>query len=718
MAGRIPLRFDIYENDALVRTVRLDETPIKIGKLPSSHLRIEDAQVSRIHAVIEPARDDGFHIIDLGSSSGTFVNGEKVTKQKVQSGDEIRLGDTRIVFTVEDAQESDESTMVASLEQAQQQALEAPAHPGAQGHVAAAAEVFAGAGFGQAAAPPPAANSAPNAAAPQAPMSAFGTGAGGGGGFGGAPSPFGQAAANPFGAPAAGPAFGLPQPGQSSAAPAPRTQARRKRDGFERRFLSEKYKGGRGALEIAMLWRDNVVAIDQHTKTNVVNIGASTEAHYAVESVAVGVMRPLARRSGDQWVLIFTEEMEGFLLVDPNKNQGQEKISLKEAVHRGLAQRGANGYEVGISGSTRAKIAIGEVSFLLHYVSLPALSLPLIALGGAAGVSTLIMLVGFGISFMLHGSFWLMVSFTTDRVDALNIDKLLSSSKFAEALLTPEEKEEELKEEEKVTEEEDEGPPDEESGARAADDEGKSGRTDTDETEGSFGIEGTSDHMALAREQNVQAAMGAGLLASANEMSSLLGSGFQASGYDAVSAWGSFDSSAAIGNTAGSYGLGMAGAGRGGGGSNYGGFGVGRFGTAGRGGGGGGAGGGRGYGDGVAGLGEKSTGQPKLKPGNPDVSGSLDKRIIRKVVNQHRNEIRACYEKELAKKRGLHGKIVVMWVIDQSGNVNSVVVTSSTMDNAAVEKCLERSISFWRFPAPKGGGLVKVSYPFVFEVSG
>ena len=85
MAGRIPLRFDIYENDALVRTVRLDETPIKIGKLPSSHLRIEDAQVSRIHAVIEPARDDGFHIIDLGSSSGTFVNGEKVTKQKVQS---------------------------------------------------------------------------------------------------------------------------------------------------------------------------------------------------------------------------------------------------------------------------------------------------------------------------------------------------------------------------------------------------------------------------------------------------------------------------------------------------------------------------------------------------------------------------------------------------------------------------------------------------------
>ena len=196
-------------------------------------------------------------------------------------------------------------------------------------------------------------------------------------------------------------------------------------------------------------------------------------------------------------------------------------------------------------------------------------------------------------------------------------------------------------------------------------------------------------------------------------MSSLLGTGMESAGYDAVSAWGEFDSTAAAGNTAGNYGLGMSGAGRGGGGSNTGGFGIGNFGTAGRGGGGK---GGRNYGKGSASLGDKAVGKPKLKPGRPDVSGSLDKRIIRKVVNQHKREIKACYEKQLQKKKGLHGKVVVKWTIDQSGNVPSAVVVSSSMNDKAVEGCLAAAIKHWRFPAPKGGGIVVVSYPFVFVV--
>jgi len=115
---------------------------------------------------------------------------------------------------------------------------------------------------------------------------------------------------------------------------------------------------------------------------------------------------------------------------------------------------------------------------------------------------------------------------------------------------------------------------------------------------------------------------------------------------------------------------------------------------------------------------EKKASVPTLRSGPFKSTGTLDKRIIRKIVNQHRNEIRACYEKELTKKRGLHGKIEVMWVIDQSGNVSMAVVVSSTMDSREVEQCLERAIGFWRFPAPTGGALVQVTYPFVFEVSG
>src|SRR4029077_14534529 len=40
------------------------------------------------------------YIIDLGSTKGTLVNGQKVNKAKVQSGDEIVLGATKIIITV------------------------------------------------------------------------------------------------------------------------------------------------------------------------------------------------------------------------------------------------------------------------------------------------------------------------------------------------------------------------------------------------------------------------------------------------------------------------------------------------------------------------------------------------------------------------------------------------------------------------------------------
>jgi len=507
-------------------------------------------------------------------------------------------------------------------------------------------------------------------------------------------------------------------PGASGRAPAPRQAARlRQAAPFAQRFLASDGKAACGAVEVAMLWRDDVIRVDQVPRGAGVSVGARADAHYLVEAATVGALHWLVRPQGRGWILSFKAEMQGFLLLRPLAAGATEKLSLTEAVTRGLARRGPDGYEVSLAAGTRARIDVGEVSFLVRLVATPALSLPLLSFGGSAGMSLFILLVGFALSFMLHGSFWIMVSLSTDRVDVLDIDRILSASGFAEALLAPESVEEEAEEKTVVDPEEEAGAVDEESGARAADAEGQAGRTDLESGEGAFGIEGQSDRIALAKAQDVQAAMGAGLLASAHEMSSLLGEGFQATGYDAVSAWGSFDSDAAIGNAPGTYGLGMKGAGRGGGGDLVGGFGIDRFGPGGPGrlGGGGGE---RGFGADAAHVPEKKASVPTLRSGPFKSTGTLDKRIIRKIVNQHRNEIRACYEKELTKKRGLHGKIEVMWVIDQSGNVSMAVVVSSTMDSREVEQCLERAIGFWRFPAPTGGALVQVTYPFVFEVSG
>src|SRR5215470_1022944 len=108
---KIPLTFRIFRGDDLIRTETLTQSPIKIGKLSSSHLRLEDDEsVSRMHAVIEVTSASDITIIDLGSTKGTIVNGKKINKASLQDGDIILLGDTKIVLSVgeEESAASDE----------------------------------------------------------------------------------------------------------------------------------------------------------------------------------------------------------------------------------------------------------------------------------------------------------------------------------------------------------------------------------------------------------------------------------------------------------------------------------------------------------------------------------------------------------------------------------------------------------------------------------
>src|SRR5437588_12248058 len=100
----VPLKFQVYKGDELIREQVISEAVIKVGKLASSHLRIADESVSRMHAVIEINGVDDVQLIDLGSTRGTLVNGEKVTKARLTSGDEITFGDVRVIVTfLEDA---------------------------------------------------------------------------------------------------------------------------------------------------------------------------------------------------------------------------------------------------------------------------------------------------------------------------------------------------------------------------------------------------------------------------------------------------------------------------------------------------------------------------------------------------------------------------------------------------------------------------------------
>ena len=108
--AKVSMTFRIYDGENLVRTETLAQDIIKVGKLPSSHLRIEDENVSRMHAVIEVTSPEEVYIIDLGSAAGTIVNGKKVNKGKLQNGDEIVLGGTRIVVEMAAPEAEDEPT--------------------------------------------------------------------------------------------------------------------------------------------------------------------------------------------------------------------------------------------------------------------------------------------------------------------------------------------------------------------------------------------------------------------------------------------------------------------------------------------------------------------------------------------------------------------------------------------------------------------------------
>ncbi|HWU91274.1 MAG TPA: FHA domain-containing protein, partial [Kofleriaceae bacterium] len=85
-SSKLSLTFRIFQGDRLVREERLAQTVIKVGKVPSAHLRIDDESVSRMHAIIEVTGSE-VSIIDLGSTRGTFVNGQKINKAKLRSGD-------------------------------------------------------------------------------------------------------------------------------------------------------------------------------------------------------------------------------------------------------------------------------------------------------------------------------------------------------------------------------------------------------------------------------------------------------------------------------------------------------------------------------------------------------------------------------------------------------------------------------------------------------
>ena len=77
----------------------ITEPEIEIGKASHNHIVLTQRTVSNTHAVIL-TRSGGYSIVDLGSSNGTFVNGERLTDQALtlQHGDKVQIAEVVLTF--------------------------------------------------------------------------------------------------------------------------------------------------------------------------------------------------------------------------------------------------------------------------------------------------------------------------------------------------------------------------------------------------------------------------------------------------------------------------------------------------------------------------------------------------------------------------------------------------------------------------------------------
>ncbi|NOX42644.1 MAG: FHA domain-containing protein [Gammaproteobacteria bacterium] len=89
----------------------LELSQIGIGRVYDNEIAIDDEAVSAYHALItvvpcstrkEKENNNEYIIEDLESTNKTFVNGKAVTKHKLKDGDIIRVGETRIKFSLKE----------------------------------------------------------------------------------------------------------------------------------------------------------------------------------------------------------------------------------------------------------------------------------------------------------------------------------------------------------------------------------------------------------------------------------------------------------------------------------------------------------------------------------------------------------------------------------------------------------------------------------------
>jgi transcriptional regulator with GAF, ATPase, and Fis domain len=90
----------------------LREEAVTIGRDSDNHLVVRDGRASRNHCRIE-RHEGGWRVVDLGSQNGTFLNGRKVRRHRLEAGDVVQVGGSRITLVAKEVGEALDETIAS-----------------------------------------------------------------------------------------------------------------------------------------------------------------------------------------------------------------------------------------------------------------------------------------------------------------------------------------------------------------------------------------------------------------------------------------------------------------------------------------------------------------------------------------------------------------------------------------------------------------------------
>jgi len=95
---------------SVVKEFALDKERITIGRKPNNDIQLDDATVSGQHAAVLMLQHG--YIEDLNSTNGTYLNGKRVSKRMLSTGDVVKIGQHEFKYMEDEPTQDFEATVV------------------------------------------------------------------------------------------------------------------------------------------------------------------------------------------------------------------------------------------------------------------------------------------------------------------------------------------------------------------------------------------------------------------------------------------------------------------------------------------------------------------------------------------------------------------------------------------------------------------------------